>query len=287
MPMILIARHTTFGESVNSATIHTVIVPVAHSGNGATVAIDPVDTLAFAEAIRHIDTSVGYDLATLARRSFPAFRRSIALDPALLRPKWAERGGPRAARAALLLSSWDDRTEADRQIVANLVGTTYADARELLLELTIGDDALLGLTDGVWHVVSTVDAWLELGRYLLADDVTMFAGHAETSSTITIRGCGYHTTSGGEPKSTASNYAIPNPFETASRRPWQLSPHSVNTSSRARITMGRTGLAAFSGRSSMPPIVMAAASFGRASISSCRSWPKRRRKSSSTPSPSG
>ena len=82
-------------------------------------------------------------------------------------------------RAALLLSSWDDSNSADRQIVADLVGTIYPEARELLLELTYGEDPLLGRTNDCWHIVSTVDAWLELGRYFLADDLTVFAAQAE------------------------------------------------------------------------------------------------------------
>ncbi len=92
----------------------------------------------------------------------------------ILKPAWATGKPTKAVRAALLLTSWDDQVEADRNAVAAMTGGTYTDAREELLALAHSDDPLLALTDHQWHLVSPPDAWLRLGSHLLADDLKAF-----------------------------------------------------------------------------------------------------------------
>lgn len=177
-PLVLIIRDAALANEVRVATAHSVIVPVP-VGARADVVLEPVETATAVEAIRTLNAEAPYDLGVLARRSFPALRRRLAVRQELMTPEWATGGISSAVRAAMLLMSWHDASAADREVLAALAGTTYEGAREQLQQFTLGDDPLLALTDQRWHVVSPVDAWLLLGRHLLRDDLERFCQHAE------------------------------------------------------------------------------------------------------------
>lgn len=175
-PMVLIAGDGSFAKLVDPTTHHTVVIPVPHSAEGD-VELDLIDGDVVANALRAADHSLPNELGALARRSLVALRRRLAKQH-VVRPTWATAPPSRAVRAATLLVSWDDRSEADRAVLSVLAGMPYEEARERLLALTHGDDPLLALTGSYWHVVSPLDAWLLLGRYLLVDDLTVFVGQA-------------------------------------------------------------------------------------------------------------
>lgn len=175
-PLVLILRDAVLANEVGVETAHSVIVPVP-VGDLADVVLEPVETATVVEAIRRLDAEAPYDLGVLARRSFPALRRRLAMRQELMAPEWATGAISSAVRAAMLLTSWHDASAADRDVLAALAGTTYEEAREQLRQFTLGDDPLLALTDQRWHVVSPVDAWLLLGRHLLRDDLVRFCQH--------------------------------------------------------------------------------------------------------------
>lgn len=177
-PLVVILRDAALASEVSVETAHSVIVPVP-VGDRADVVLEPVETATLVEAIRTLDAEAPYDLGVLARRSFPALRRRLAVRQELMTPEWATGAISSAVRAAMLLTSWHDASAADREVLAALAGTTYEEAREQLRQFTLGDDPLLALTDQQWHVVSPVDAWLLLGRYLLRDDLERFCQHAD------------------------------------------------------------------------------------------------------------
>lgn len=177
-PLVLIPSDPSFADEVDADTKHTVIVPVPQTDR-SDVGLRALDSDKVAEVLRSMEVDNPYDLAALARRSLVSFRRRLARRPELMRPEWSMQAPPRAVRAALLLTGWHDKNDADRAVIEQLGGSDYDSLREELIPLTQGADPLLAVTNGYWHVVSPVDAWLLLGRYLLTDDLERFVDLAE------------------------------------------------------------------------------------------------------------
>lgn len=175
--LMLILRDPALANEVDGDTVHSVIVPVP-LGDRADVMLEPIDTAAVVEAIRTVDAEAPSELGSLARRSFPALRRRLALRRELMTPVWATGTVSPAVRAALLLTSWHDGSVADQEVLAALAGVRYQDVREEFRQFSVGDDPLFAVTDQHWHIVSPVDAWLLLGRHLLRDDVERLCGKA-------------------------------------------------------------------------------------------------------------
>lgn len=178
-PLVLVAADPVLAAEVDPATPHCVLIPVPHATDGDVV-LDAVDSAELFEALRASDPQARYEHATLARRSFVAFRRRLAQRRELMRPGWGTPPVPRVVRAALLLTGWHDARQADRDIVAALAGVPYEQAREQLLDCAHGADPLIAVTGQRWHLVSPLDAWLMLGPQLLADDLTAFESQART-----------------------------------------------------------------------------------------------------------
>lgn len=176
-PLILIATDADFADDVSPEVQHTVVVPVPQSEN-ADVVLEPADSERVAEALRSLTDKSSYELGALARRSFVSFRRRIARRPELMMPPWAAGTIPRPVRAALLVVEWSDANQADRDVVAALAAMPYEAVREELLRYTAGDDPLLALTTDRWLLVSPADAWHQLGRHLLTDDLHAFVEQA-------------------------------------------------------------------------------------------------------------
>jgi hypothetical protein len=176
-PLVLIATDADFADDVTPDVQHTVVVPVPQSEN-ADVVLEPTDSERVAEALRSLIERSWYELGALSRRSFVSFRRRIARRPELMTPPWAVGSLPRPVRAALLVVEWSDANKADRDVVAALAAMPYEAVREELLRYTAGDDPLLALTTDRWLLVSPADAWQQLGRHLLADDLHAFVEQA-------------------------------------------------------------------------------------------------------------
>lgn len=176
-PLVLIATDADFADDVSPDVQHTVIVPVPQSEK-AGVVLEPTDSERVAEALRSLIDRSLYELGALSRRSFVSFRRRIARRPELMTPPWAVGSIPRPVRAALLLVEWSDANKADRDVVAALAAMPYESVREELLHYTAGDDPLLALTTDRWLLVSPADAWQQLGRHLLTDDLHAFVEQA-------------------------------------------------------------------------------------------------------------
>ena len=113
-------------------------------------------------------------LATLAHRSLPALQRALAHNPEILTPSWAEQPGS-IARRLLLVGSWHNQNDADRNLVADCVGRPYSELHDYLEELASGADMpFLGRVDDIWHVLSIEDSWTLLAPLLTSDDFNAF-----------------------------------------------------------------------------------------------------------------
>lgn len=111
------------------------------------------------------DRATALELARLARGSFSAFRRRLAVAPQLKRPTWATEVG--VAFAATFAGRWSDESDADRVILGRLAGRGYEDVRSQLLRWVDEGDSPARLTDTTWYATAKLDAY-----FLLAPRIT-------------------------------------------------------------------------------------------------------------------
>lgn len=125
------------------------------------VALDSVDFAEVRDAFEKAGHSHGEatELGRLARRSALALRRRLAVRPGLHRPGWVDAGSATIQRRALLLNSWSDHSEGDREVVARVLGQDYGSVLDELVRMGARDgDPMVAVIDGQWHLVSPMDS---------------------------------------------------------------------------------------------------------------------------------
>jgi transcriptional regulator with XRE-family HTH domain len=122
-------------------------------------------------------TKIGRTQAqSLTRRSggsIAALRRIMADDVVAL-PRWAPAASSRVVAAALLLGSWDDRSDPDQGVLAELAGQPYADVMRAVEPLLDGLDAPFRRSGTMYRRASAQDAWNALASRLTRADVEAF-----------------------------------------------------------------------------------------------------------------
>lgn len=114
------------------------------------------------------------DLATMARRSFPALQRKMASEPDIQQPAWAQPQTARELLGPLLVGAWCDASKADRDVLARLAAVSYETLQENMVRWSKASDPPLRLVGGVWMVASPEDAWRLLAPFLTRDDLNRF-----------------------------------------------------------------------------------------------------------------
>ncbi len=71
----------------------------------------------------------------------------------------------------LLVGRWEDLTDADKNVLAELAGAGYDAVRERAMQLAREGDPFVAATGSTWHVVSPVDAWLLLRSSVNTEDL--------------------------------------------------------------------------------------------------------------------
>jgi hypothetical protein len=105
---------------------HRLIVPLggALPGPGRGIPLDRIDPAAGADAL--IAAGVGrdraYELARLARRNFPAFRREITPYPTAMVPEWATGGAVTILLPLWMAGGWLEGNESDLEVLRTLSG---------------------------------------------------------------------------------------------------------------------------------------------------------------------
>ena len=171
-PLVLIPSDPDMAAEVQADSPHHVLVPsVAKSGLDIELGpLDPHEAAAILEACGLAkDESV--ELGRLGRRSLTALRRRLANQPALNMPAWAGPHSNRLARSALLLHSWSDQNDGDRETMQSMAGSDYENARDALSTLSDPSDPLVQLFASGWSLVAPEDAWLLMGSSLTHDDI--------------------------------------------------------------------------------------------------------------------
>lgn len=176
-PLILVPRTPDLATEIPARTAHNFYVPVL-SNEGADIILPALDAAEVASALKRAGVA-GEDkadsLGRLGRRSLTALRRNLAVKVALHRPAWADASPSRNFRAILLAGSWGDDADGDRSILKVLASADYESFREAITGVANSPtDPLAIRTDGAWHLVSAVDAWMLLVSKLTHDDMMRF-----------------------------------------------------------------------------------------------------------------
>lgn len=176
-PLILVPRTPELAREIPAGTVHNFCVPVI-STEGSDITLPALDSAEVAAALKSAgvtDRDKAEALGRLARRSLTGLRRNLAVKAVLHRPTWADTSPSRSFRSILLAGSWGDNLEGDRSIIEALTGTDYESFREEITGIADSPtDPLVIRTDGAWHLVSAVDAWMLLVPKLTHDDMKRF-----------------------------------------------------------------------------------------------------------------
>lgn len=174
-PLVLVPTQSDFAAEAPSASRHLIIVHT-DAGYPADIQVPPVEAQAAAAELQRLglDEQRARELGRLARRSFTAFRRTVAVKPELHQPDWARGPVSRVSRSALLAGSWSEATEADKSVLVHLSGEDYEDVREELGAMAAEADPLIAFVPNSWHLVSPYDSWMLLASSLSEDDIGRF-----------------------------------------------------------------------------------------------------------------
>ena len=172
--LTVVAPSEDFAQCLSAGSPHRLVVPVPGSRE-ADVVLEAVDSHRVTELMRsdEMGSRLAEKCGGLARMSLLMLRRRLVVQPELHRPEWADGPVGKTLRRCLLLHSWDQNNESDRQIVERFVGCPYEDAEEALHGLGDGETPII-LTDERWHVVSPEDAWMLLNGKLAKPDIDKF-----------------------------------------------------------------------------------------------------------------
>ena len=179
-PLILLPTFD-LGDLVSSAMDggHTVVLP---SGSGDAEPDDAIDIGPIArgpvvDLLRPADSGPrddAWEQAALARRSMTAFRRSRAIALSLRSPSWAEPAVARRLVGPLMIGSWNESHEGDRDAVAGVAGSGYDEVVGALLPFANTTDPLVRRRGSLWYLVSPQDAWRQLGAFVTRTDLKRF-----------------------------------------------------------------------------------------------------------------
>lgn len=174
-PLVIVLDDAQLAAELPASHPHQLVL-VAPPGSAGDVDVPPVDAQQAEALLRTAGETWerAGELGRLARRSLPALRRALALNPAAHTPDWA-RGPDLIRRRLLLVGAWDGDSDGDRDAVSRSVGRAYGDIQEAALSLAgRADYPMLGRVGESWHLMSPDDAWLLLSPYLTKDDLATF-----------------------------------------------------------------------------------------------------------------
>jgi len=105
-------------------------------------------------------------------RSLAVLRRLMPAAPLYL-PRWSIETPPDLI-VAMLAGGWDEKSSADRKVIAGLAGRPYERVEEVLVQFTSGPEAPLLRSGSIWKLISLRDAWTLLASRLTATQLQRF-----------------------------------------------------------------------------------------------------------------
>jgi hypothetical protein len=113
-------------------------------------------------------------LLPVAKKSFTAFRRRLAVYPSLLRPRWAMPEEGRKLLAPLLVGKWIDGRPEDLGVVTGLAELPWKTLADALIPWTFQEDPPWVSVGSGWYPVDRGDVWTLLAPYLTESDLSSF-----------------------------------------------------------------------------------------------------------------
>lgn len=124
------------------------------------------------EALRQALEDVGIskldaaEKASLARRSFTAFHRTLLVDKSLQRLWWQEPAVAVQLLPLALLGRWTDTEEGDQAVVTALTGKPYPEVQAQLTEWAAQPNSPVRRIADEWFIIDPADVWEQSARYL-------------------------------------------------------------------------------------------------------------------------
>jgi hypothetical protein len=168
-----------FAQTIALKGHHVYAVLGPNAPGSASISLGRVKSFDLSDALEAMGQRRG-DARSLALRSggsIAALRRIMA-DETMPLPRWVTTTSRRAVHSAFFAGVWDERSDADKAVIASLAGQTYDEVARELAPLTIGLDAPLRRSGTKIRLASGQDAWFFLAPRLTEADVEMFFGVA-------------------------------------------------------------------------------------------------------------
>lgn len=87
---------------------------------------------------------------------------------------WTQHPDATHLALAILIGSWQDKSQCDREAITQLLGISYDEWLKKAREILHYSDSPLSLKNGIWNVTNRADLWNLLGSRLLDKDLDTF-----------------------------------------------------------------------------------------------------------------
>ena len=173
--LTMVVPSAEFARHLPAGSPHRMIVPTPGSPQ-ADVTLEAVDSEAVAKRLESagFELHEARELGSIARTSLMTLQRRLAEHPALHTPAWAKGHIDRDVRRTLLLGSWNNARQGDREMVERFVGRSCGDVTDDLRKMNPRDAPMASVGE-LWHSVSPADTWVLLRDRIDDADVQEFA----------------------------------------------------------------------------------------------------------------
>ncbi|MBF9239518.1 hypothetical protein I2I05_19145 [Hymenobacter sp. BT683] len=157
---------------------HRVLLPrAANELRDGYTAIPPLQREALQQALEQASFTRldAAEKASLARRSFTAFHRTLLTDKSLHHLWWQDSGVARQLLPLLLLNRWQTTSPGDQLVVEMLSGQPYQAMETLLRTWAQQPAAPVRLLDREWFILDPADVWEQTAAYLTSDLLKSFS----------------------------------------------------------------------------------------------------------------
>ena len=182
-PLVLMPVFERPQVSVPVRAGHRVVLPLGREAtNAGAIELPRLRRHGIEQALREagLPRDRASELATLGRRSLSALRRALAVDPAADRPDWAQPESARDVALAVLVGSWTDASDGDREVVSTIAGRPYDEFAQTLSRWSNTSDPPARRVGDVWMVAAKGDAWALTAHALTTRDLDRFRTAAVT-----------------------------------------------------------------------------------------------------------
>lgn len=157
---------------------HRVLLPrAADELTSSDVVILPLNRDVLQPALERVNFSRldAAEKASLARRSFTAFHRTLLTDKSLQRLWWQEAATAQQLLPLLLLNRWQAASPGDQLIVEHLTGQEYSAVEKQLQVWAQQPVAPVRHLSGEWFILDPADVWEQTALFLKPELLTKFS----------------------------------------------------------------------------------------------------------------